>query len=333
MKANYKFFAALLAMVLFAAAAYAQQPARRGSGTNSREEAKVERQQTKVDKGQKPTNIDNQNATDKKVRDAQGDRGGFGGNGNRPSGNGGFDNGNRPSGDRPSGNGGFGGNNDRPSNNGGYSGNRPSSDRPSGNGNSGNGNRPSGNGGFDNGNRPPMPPSGNGNNGNFGNGNRPPMPPAGFDERGRRPEMSPIIKYSRTQIYERTNASSIVVGTSFRSKQEAYDYIEWLLDQKAYTIGTYGNNYNWIQSEVAFVPTPFDWTNPMTHNQFRMKFYITRSAGIVKVTITAQWRESFLSDSYTKLRFQPSDRYSTYYAWNVLEDFASSIPHSYILYR
>ena len=27
------------------------------------------------------------------------------------------------------------------------------------------------------------------------------------------------------------------------------------------------------------------------------------------------------------LRYQPSDRYSTYYAWNILEQIASAIPH------
>ena len=325
MKANYKFFAALLAMVFLAAAANAQTPSRRNSGSNNREDAKVERQQTKVDKGQKPTNINNPAATYKKVRDSQSDRNGFGGNrpsGDRPSGNGGFGNGNdRPSGDRPSGNGGFGNGN-----------NRPSGDRPSGNGGFGNGNdRPSGD--RPSGDRPS-------NNGGFGNGR---------DDKGRfdmgrddhrygdkhrrRPEMSPIINYSRNQIYERTNASSIVVSTLFSSRKEAYDYIEWLLDQKAYYVESYGNNYSWLQSDVTFVPTPFDWTNPMTHNQFRMKFNISRSGGVVKVTITGQWRESFLSSSYTKLRFQPSDKYSTYYAWNVLEDFASSIPHSYVYFR
>ena len=86
-------------------------------------------------------------------------------------------------------------------------------------------------------------------------------------------------------------------------------------------------------SEVAFIPTPFDWTNPMTHNQFRMKFNITRSGGDIKVTITGEWRESFLSDNYVKMRFQPSNRYSTYYAWNVMEDFADNIPHRIISYK
>lgn len=268
MKANVKFFAALFALVFFAASAYAQQPARRNSDDSKRQAVKVERQQSKVDKKQKPTNISNQNATDKKVRDARDN--GFGA-GNRPDGN-----------------------------------------------------RPSGNGGFD-GNRP---------DGNFGNGNRPPMPPQGFrDDYAKRPSVAPRIDYSTKQIYERTNASSIVVNTNFRTKEEAYDYIMWMLAEKAYAVNSYGNNYNWILSDVAFIPTPFDWTNPMTHNQFKVKFYISKSAGAIKVTITGEWRESFLSDSFYKLRFQPSDKYSTYYAWNVLEDFANSIPHRFIMYK
>ena len=143
-----------------------------------------------------------------------------------------------------------------------------------------------------------------------------------------------MIVYTRPQVYERTNSNSIVVNTLFSSKAEAYDYIATLLDARYYTIASYGNNYNWLKTEVAFIPTPFDWTNPMTHNQFRMEFDITRSLfGTVKVTITAYWRESVLSTGFTRLRFQPSDRYSTYYAWRVLEDIASNIPNSSVYYN
>jgi hypothetical protein len=71
----------------------------------------------------------------------------------------------------------------------------------------------------------------------------------------------------------------------------------------------------------------------MTHNQFAMYFKITRVFGRVKVTITAQWRESVLSDRFSTLRFQPSNAYSTYYAWNVLEDIADNIPHTGVSYR
>lgn len=316
MKAMNKFSAAFFAMVLLAVSGYAQErPAHRAAVNNSRQDAKVERQQNQVDKKQKPTNIENQGATDKKVRDARGnDRNGFGNGrpdfqGERPSGN-------RPSGDRPSG--------DRPSG------------RPDGNF----GNRPDGN--FGGGDRPSMPPSGgNGRpdfdgkrpDGHFGDGNRPPMPPEGFRGHAKRPEMAPVIDYTRNQIYERTNASSLLINTTFRTKEEAYDYIWWLLEQKSYVVGSYGNNCSWIMSEVAFIPTPFDWTNPMTHNQFRMKFHIARSGADIKVTLTGEWRESYLIDNYTKLRFQPSNRYSTYYAWNVMEDFANNIPHRYITYK
>ncbi|MBQ6820833.1 MAG: hypothetical protein IJP39_00260 [Bacteroidales bacterium] len=182
-----------------------------------------------------------------------------------------------------------------------------------------------GNGGSGYGNRPPQ----GGNNGS-GYGNRPPQ---GIPEVARRPALPPVIVYSRPEIYERTNANSIVVNTLFSSKAEAYDYIAALLDARYYTLTAYGNNYNRIISDVAFIPTPFDWTNPMTHNQFKMQFDISRVFGTVRVTITAYWRESVLSTGFTRLRFQPSDRYSTYYAWRVLEDFASEIPHTAIRYN
>ena len=124
-----------------------------------------------------------------------------------------------------------------------------------------------------------------------------------------------------------------MVNTVFRTKAEAYDYIARLLNERFYTIGSYGNNYNWIRSEVTYIPTPFDWTNPMTHNQFKMEFNISKVFGTVKVQITAYWRESLLSDSFSRLRFQPSDSYSTYYAWRVLEDFADNIPHTSVAYK
>ena len=197
----------------------------------------------------------------------------------------------------------------------------------SGSSGSGYGNRPpqGGNNGSGYGNRPPQ----GGNNGS-GYGNRPPQ---GIPEVARRPALPPVIVYSRPEIYERTNANSIVVNTLFSSKAEAYDYIAALLDARYYTLTAYGNNYNRIISDVAFIPTPFDWTNPMTHNQFKMQFDISRVFGTVRVTITAYWRESVLSTGFTRLRFQPSDRYSTYYAWRVLEDFASEIPHTAIRYN
>ena len=222
-------------------------------------------------------------------------------------------------------------------------GNRPPQ---GGNSGSGYGNRPpqGGNNGYGYGNRPPQGGNNNGSYGGSGYGNRPPQggnsgsgygnrPPQGIPEVARRPALPPVIVYSRPEIYERTNANSIVVNTLFSSKAEAYDYIAALLDARYYTLTAYGNNYNRIISDVAFIPTPFDWTNPMTHNQFKMQFDISRVFGTVKVTITAYWRESVLSTGFTRLRFQPSDRYSTYYAWRVLEDFASEIPHTAIRYN
>ena len=355
MKTNVKLLTALLAMALVSVYAFAQQTARRDSDVNRRKEVKVERQQNKVDKGQKPTNISNQNVTDKKVRESQGNIKPSGGSGSVNGGNHGSANtnsGNHGNGNVGNGNHGgvnngghsSGGNNHGNVNNGSHSsggnnhGNVNSGSHNSGSSNHGNvnsGSHSSGSsnhGNVNNGSHG----SGSSNHGNVNNGSH------GYDNRhdgryndhARRPSMAPVIEYNRTQVYERTNASSIVVSTNFRSKREAYDYIEWLLAEKTYAVFSYGNNYNWLQTEVAFIPTPFDWTNPMTHNQFRIKFNISQSLfGVIRVAITAEWRESYLSDNYSRLRFQPSNSYSTYYAWNVLEDFASSIPHNVILYR
>ena len=278
MKTKYTLLMMLLAIAVSAAPAAAQQPGRRNATVTSRQESKAEKQQQKVDKVQKPTNIVNQPATDRKVREAE--------KGNKPSNGSGSHSGMTPP---PS-----GGNHN-----------------PGGNHN---------HGGFT------PPPGGHSHNGHNGPGARP--------DHGKRPPVAPRKEYNRTQIYERTNASTIVVGTTFRTKKEAYDYIEWLLSERYYTMGSYGNNYNWIQSDIAYIPTPFDWTNPMTHNQFRMKFHISGSGlGGVKVQITAEWRESVIDAGFVKLRFQPSDSYSTYYAWNVLEDIADNIPHWTISYK
>ena len=324
MKTNYSIFAALLAIALFSASAGAQQPARRNSAAASRQDNKVERQQTKVDNVQRPTNIDNQNNTDRKVREAVGGSSTHRGNVSDAS---------RPSGSGSGNNNAYGNNGQRPSgNNGNNNGYGNGGQRPPVNGNGGN------NGHYGNNQRPPV----NGNNGNYGQ--RPPVngnhnnghydnrPPAGYDV-ARRPSIPTVYNYTREQLWERTNANAIVVNTVFRTKAEAYDYIARLLDERYYTMASYGNNYNWIKSEVTYIPTPFDWTNPMTHNQFKMEFNISKVFGTVKVQITAYWRESLLSDSFTRLRFQPSESYSTYYAWRVLEDFAEHIPHTSISYR
>ena len=319
MKTYNYLLSALLALAFFGVSANAQQPARRNgsNGVTARQENKVERQQNKVDKVQMPTNLSNQNATDLKVRDArikETPQGSYGTTDRTPrvNGNGGSSGSGYGNGGSAYGNGGSG-----------Y-GNRPPQGGSSG---SGYGNRPpqGGNNGSGYGNRPPQ---GGGSGSGYGN-----RPPQGIPEVARRPALPPVIVYSRPEIYERTNANSIVVNTLFSSKAEAYDYIAALLDARYYTLTSYGNNYNRIISDVAFIPTPFDWTNPMTHNQFKMQFDISRVFGTVRVTITAYWRESVLSTGFTRLRFQPSDRYSTYYAWRVLEDFASEIPHTAIRYN
>ena len=188
------------------------------------------------------------------------------------------------------------------------------------------------NGGSNHNTPPPPPPAHNsGNYGGYSGGGYIP----GYADMypGKRPPIPTVRNYSRYEAYERTNAAGIVVNTLFTSKMEAYDYIARLLRARYYNVASYGNNYDWIRSEVSFIPTPFDWTNPMTHNQFAMYFKITRVFGRVKVTITAQWRESVLSDRFSTLRFQPSNAYSTYYAWNVLEDIADNIPHTGVSYR
>ena len=337
MKTYNYLLSALLALAFFGVSANAQQPARRNgsNGVTARQENKVERQQNKVDKVQMPTNLSNQNATDLKVRDArikETPQGSYGttdrtprvnGNGGSSGSSGsGYGNGGSAYGNRPP-----QGGNSGSSNGGSAYGNRP----PQGGNGSGYGNRPpqggnnDGSGGSGYGNRPPQ---GGGSGSGYGN-----RPPQGIPEVARRPALPPVIVYSRPEIYERTNANSIVVNTLFTSKEEAYDYIAALLDARYYTLTAYGNNYNRIISDVAFIPTPFDWTNPMTHNQFKMQFDISRVFGTVRVTITAYWRESVLSTGFTRLRFQPSDRYSTYYAWRVLEDFASEIPHTAIRYN
>ena len=312
MKMYRYFLAAFAAVALLSAPAFAQQSARRNNEDSRRQTQKIEKKQTKVDKVQKPANITNQPVTDQKVRQAQGGNQPPTSSGGNPSGRG-----NQP----PTGNPPTGGYGNQPQTSSGGYGNQPPT-----------GNRPS-TGGYGN-----QPPTGNPPTGGYGNqpptGNRPPEPPAGVGgERGSRPAIPPVTNYNSSQLFERTNASNIVVYTTFRTKQEAYDYIDRLLFVKSYTVNSFGNNYNWLQSDVTFIPTPFDWTNPMTHNQFRMKFNIYRSFGEVRVSITADWRESYLSDGFIRLRFQPSEKYSTYYAWSVLEDFASSIPHTRISYR
>ena len=143
---------------------------------------------------------------------------------------------------------------------------------------------------------------GNNNKVNHGSGHGGYIPGYNNAYPGNRPPIPSVRNYNRVQVYERTNAAEIVVNTLFATKMEAYYYIARLLDERYY-------------------------------NQFQMYFKIVSSFGRIKVYITAQWRESVLSNRFLPLRFQPSNSYSTYYAWNVLEDIADNIPNTSISYR
>lgn len=311
------FMMTLIAMTFLASSsALAQQGARRNTNITSRQETRAEKKQTKVNEVQKPAKVDNQPATDARMRQAGGTqsdrRNGTGNSGNSSSKNGGAVNHN----------GNVVNNNGKASN--GHSDNRP----PVNNGHNGSHNNNNGyNSGYSNGYKDGYK-DGN-KNGHYGYGSY----PYGYDYPGYRLSVPKARIYDRAAIVTRTNASSIVLRTYFRSKEEAYDYMAELLESKYFTINEYGNGYSWMQTDVSFVPTPYDWTNPMTHNQFRIRVNITRSFGVVRVTLSGEWRESILSTMFSVLRFQPSDRYSTYYAWNILEDLAEDIPHSLISYR
>ena len=341
------FFTTLLAMtVLAGASAFAQQGARRNTTVTTRQETKAEKKQTKVNEVQKPTNVVNQPVTDAKMRQAggtQSDRR----NGTGSTASNGSKTGSTSSGGTSASNGGYGaGNGGVGTGNAGKgtgTGNGSTGGYGAGNGNTGTGTGP-GSGGVGNGNAGKGTGTGNGNgstgarpdgNGPGMGGGRPQTGtyPGGYDYPGTRPPMPNTRTYDKAQVVTRTNASSVVVRTVFRTKAEAYDYVARLLDERFFTIASYGNGYSWMQTEVAFVPTPFDWTNPMTHNQFRIKVKITRSFGVVRVTLTGEWRESILSSVFSVLRFQPSESYSTYYAWNILEDIAEEIPGTSISYR
>lgn len=158
---------------------------------------------------------------------------------------------------------------------------------------------------------------------------RPVLPPRPAHTASMRPLPPPVPHLTRAQIRHRTNASRIVVLTDFATRAEAFDYLVNLLYDRYYDVASY-NPYRTLSTAVTLIPTPLGWTRPDTHNEFRMHFSVGKRCGRIRVTITAEWRESVLADYFTGLRYQPSDRYSTYYAWNVLEDIASAIPHSRI---
>ncbi len=354
---TFKFYLPALFVMLFAASApaLAQQGARRNTTVTTRQETRAERKQEKVNEVQKPANVASQSATDSRMRTAggsQSDRrsgsaassGGYSAS-SSGSVHGGTSSGKAGSAGSGHGQGSVGGGSGKSGGSSasgiGGTGSKSGSSsseivaRPPAGGNSGSysGGSYSGSG-YPGGNRPPV----SGSYPGYGYDNRPPVPPAGtypggYSYPGVRPPLPTVRTYDRAETVYRTNCSSIVLRTLFRTKEEAYRYVEALLRGSDYTIGTYGNGYSWLQSDVTFIPTPFDWTNPMTHNQFRIKVSFFRSFGYVKATISGEWRESVLSSIFSTLRFQPSSSYSTYYAWNVLEDLADAIPHTALSYR
>ena len=298
------FFTMLMAMtVLAGASAFAQQGARRNNSVTTRQETKAENKQAKVNEVQKPANVVNQSATDAKMRQAGGTSSDRRTGGSSSSNSGNVANGGKV---------------------GTANGNGGNSGTIYGNGKTGNAGNTSHNGKDSHG----------GNYGNNGhNGHNGGAYPGGYNYPGARPPMPRIRVYDRSMVVTRTNASEIVVRTVFRTKQEAYDYVARLLDERFFTLSEYGNGYSWMETNVAFVPTPYEWTDPLTHNQFRIRVNITKSLGTVRVSLSGEWRESYLSSVFSILRFQPSDRYSTYYAWSILEDLAEDIPGYSISYR
>lgn len=147
-----------------------------------------------------------------------------------------------------------------------------------------------------------------------------------------RPRPAPVPKLTPMDIRTRTNASQIVVYTDFTTREEAFNYLVNLLYDRYYDIASY-RYFSRLSTAVTLIPTPSGWTRPDTHNEFRMYFHIGKCMGRIKVTVTAEWRESLLSGYFTGLRYQPSDQYSTYYAWNVLEDIAYAIPSTRVVFR
>lgn len=143
---------------------------------------------------------------------------------------------------------------------------------------------------------------------------------------GHAPVMAPVPVLTPAQMRLRTNATRVVVYTDFYTKAEAYAYVSNLMADLYYDIDTYDSSYGWFRTSMTIIPTPMGWADPRAANQFRIRFDFKRSGGRIKIYITAQWRESMIGGTLYDLRYQPSDRYSTYYAWNILEDIASSIP-------
>ena len=144
---------------------------------------------------------------------------------------------------------------------------------------------------------------------------------------GHAPMMATPKVLTPHMIKLRTNATTMVVYTDFRTKAEAYAYVSNLMFDRFYDIDTYDTSYGWFNTSMTAIPTPHGWADPRAANQFRIRFDFKRYGGGIKILITAQWRESMLGGPLYDLRYQPSDRFSTYYAWNILEDIAWAIPN------
>ena len=151
-------------------------------------------------------------------------------------------------------------------------------------------------------------------------------------EIGKRPVMAPVPVFTAADLRLRTNATRIVVYTNFFTKAEAYAYVSNLMARRFYDIDTYDMSYGWFNTTMTAIPTPYGWSDPFGTNQFRIRFDFKRSGAGIKIYVTAQWRES-IHGRLHDLRFQSSDRYSTFYAWNILEDIASAIPHNRVVFQ
>ena len=141
-----------------------------------------------------------------------------------------------------------------------------------------------------------------------------------------KPQVAPHRDWSRDDRVLRTNASKIVVYTAFATRAEAQDYIRRLLNERYYEIESYGTNS--LRTSMVLIPTGYNSTA-----MFAMKFTFTKVSGGVKVTMSAQYRESSLVSTLINLIFQPDSSYATYYAWNVLEDIAESLPHQRLAFE
>ncbi len=148
-----------------------------------------------------------------------------------------------------------------------------------------------------------------------------------------KPQMAPMPSLSPFEKQFRIGKSKLVLHTEFLTRDDAYSYVSDLLADKHYDIDNYDPSYAWLCTSWELVPTPAGWVKPYSPNQFRLRFDFDRYKGGVRVIISAQWRESVISDTFQDLKYQPSDRYSTYFAWNILENMAILIPNRDITFE